>query len=103
MHYKRSHDYAGDSTRPDSLHPDISTHILHSVRFVSRGKNKENLFNSQNLLEMAIIFLTLVNLIMRDSEVILSGEIKCETLSCIKGFKGGQLIHQYSFHTKYCL
>lgn len=52
---------------------------------------------------MAIIFLTLMNLIMCDSEVILSGEIKCETLSCIKGFKDGQLIHQYSFHTKYCL
>lgn len=48
-------------------------------------------------------FLTLVNLIMCDSEVILSGEIKCETLSCIKEFKGGQSIHQYSFHTKYCL
>ena len=48
----------------------------------------ENLFNNQEVLQFIIISCILITL-MFDSGVMLKGEIRCKSLSGIKGLKEG--------------
>ena len=70
----------------NSLHPNISMHILHTGLFTlfSKCACKENLFSNQEVLQLIIISFILMTL-MFDSWVILKGEIRCWSLSRIKG------------------
>ena len=54
------------------LHPNISTHILHTVLciFPSYSVDKENLFNSQELLQLVIISFILEAFMCESREIL---------------------------------
>ena len=81
------------------LHPNISLHILHTILYVFRSIERENLFNNQELLWMVIAFFILVTL-RCDSGMILWGEIRCESLLGVKGPFSG---HSRQLHSRQAL
>ena len=61
-------------------------HILHTILYISKGADEENLFNNQEFHELVIISFILMTL-MFDSGVIFYGEIRCLSLVGVRGSK----------------
>ena len=60
-------------------------HILHTILYISKGADEENLFNNQEFHELVIISFILMTL-MFESGVILY-EIRCLSLVGVRGSK----------------